>query len=94
MSVAVKPIAPKEMFCKNDFQAIAEQLRSIKGAFILSINDAPPVRRIFHGFWMHECVTTYTVGREGKPRESRKSQEFLVSNRDLEERNYQTDIFG
>ena len=31
------------------------------------------------------------VGREGKPRESRKSQELLVSNRDLEERNSQTE---
>ena len=52
----------RDMFSRDQFAAMAEQLRGIKGKFILSINDHPEVRRIFAGFEMEEVRTRYTVG--------------------------------
>lgn len=46
---------------RTDFGRLTARLRSIKGRFLLSINDVPEVRRIFAGFWMQEVSTTYTI---------------------------------
>lgn len=51
----------KELFCRADFARLAEQLRGIKGRFILSINDTPGIREAFAGFSMKAVKTTYTV---------------------------------
>ena len=40
----------KGIFAKDDFERLAEQLRHIKGRFLLSINDVPAIREIFTGF--------------------------------------------
>ncbi|MFZ2469463.1 MAG: DNA adenine methylase [Parvibaculum sedimenti] len=55
----------KELFSRADFARLADQLRSISGRFVLSINDTPGVREVFKGFEMKEVDTTYTV-RGGK----------------------------
>ncbi len=50
------------MFARADFESLAELLGSIAGMFILSLNDAPAVRRIFKAFEMAEVDLTYTIG--------------------------------
>jgi DNA adenine methylase len=49
------------MFDRSDFAAMAAQLRTIKGKFILSINDKPEVRAIFEGFTLREEDVRYTI---------------------------------
>ena len=51
----------KAMFAREDFARMAEQLRGIKGRFLLSINDVPEVRAVFGGFEFKEVMTTYTI---------------------------------
>lgn len=52
----------KELFGRDQFVLIAERLATIKGRFILSINDVPPIREIFAAFTFHEAALTYSVG--------------------------------
>lgn len=51
----------KDMFGPDDFTRLARQLAGIKGQFILSLNDAPPVREIFAAFVLDEVDLTYTI---------------------------------
>jgi DNA adenine methylase len=44
----------KNMFSREDFEKMAVQLGSIKGRFILSINDHPEIRRVFASFNIEE----------------------------------------
>lgn len=52
----------RDLFDRNQFAAMAEQLRGLKGRFILSLNDHPDVRRIFAGFTIEAVPVRYTVG--------------------------------
>jgi DNA adenine methylase len=49
------------VFAPADFEALAEQLAGIRGAFILSINDTPEIREIFGRFAFEEVETTYSL---------------------------------
>ena len=51
----------KGMFCREDFTRLAEILNVLKGRFILSLNDHPDVRRVFHAFQIEGVETTYSV---------------------------------
>lgn len=51
----------KDMFSRDEFEVMAERLKSIKGKFIMSINDTPEIREIFKDFYLSEVRTTYTV---------------------------------
>jgi DNA adenine methylase len=58
----------KELFGRDDFTHLAEQLAGIKGRFVLSINDVPEIRQIFDRFTRRKVRTTYTTrGGHGKP---------------------------
>lgn len=58
----------KEVFSRPDFDRIAARLQTIKGRFILSLNDRPEVREIFGAFRICDVPLTYTIaGGEGKP---------------------------
>ncbi len=70
----------KGMFERADFNRMADQLRSIKGVFILSINDKPAIRETFAGFELDEVRLTYTAGRSAP---AGKSGELIVSNRSV-----------
>jgi DNA adenine methylase len=48
-------------FHREDFEKMAEQLKSLKGSFLLSLNDVPEVRRIFSGFTQMEVRTAYSA---------------------------------
>lgn len=52
----------RDMFGRGEFELMAEQLRGLRGRFILSLNDHPEVRRIFAGFQFRDERLTYTVG--------------------------------
>jgi DNA adenine methylase len=61
----------RDMFTRDDFERLAAQLATIKGRFILSINDAPEIRRVFARFAIEAVRTTYSVG-SGKPKAARE----------------------
>lgn len=66
----------QDVFGRTDFEALAAQLATIKGKFLLSINNAPPVRAIFSGFNIAPIDTTYTLAAGA----GRKAAELLISN--------------
>lgn len=49
------------LFIQGDFQRLADKLQSIEGKFLLSINDRPEVREIFHWADIEAVQTTYSV---------------------------------
>ncbi|WP_336800676.1 DNA adenine methylase [Kaistia sp. MMO-174] len=51
----------KGVFGPADFERLADQLRSIAGQFILSINDTQAVRRAFEGFSIEEVRVAYSI---------------------------------
>lgn len=55
----------KPLFERREFEAMAEQLGSIQGRFLLSINDHPDVRAIFKSFEIEAIKTTYTLAQNG-----------------------------
>ncbi len=70
----------KNMFEREDFVKLAEQLTKISGKFILSLNDKPQVREIFADFCMEEVSTNYGIGK------NQKFEELLISNQLLTRR--------
>lgn len=67
----------RDMFNRDEFAAMAEQLRGIRGRFILSLNDHPEVRRIFEGFTIEGEQVRYQVGGMDK---SKVFGELIISN--------------
>lgn len=65
----------KELFGRDQFEAIAARLRTIQGHFILSINDVPEIRAIFEGFAIEAVELRYSVsGGKGQP-----AKELIIS---------------
>lgn len=50
----------KGMFSKDDFLTLATMLASIKGKFLLSLNDTPEVREIFKAFKIEPVTVRYS----------------------------------
>ncbi len=67
----------RALFDRSEFAAMAEQLRGIRGRFLLSLNDHPDVRAIFGKFSMEREQVTYTVGGMGK---AKAVGELIISN--------------
>jgi len=67
------------VFSKTDFDRLAAILSSIKGKFLLSLNDKPEVRKIFSNFIIKTVPTTYSEGRNNR----RKVNELIISNYDF-----------
>ncbi len=65
------------LFGKADFPALADQLRSLRGRFLLSLNDTPAVREAFAGFAMEEVEVSYGISREATGR--RPMRELLIT---------------
>lgn len=51
----------RALFGRDQFEVMAATLRKLKGRFILSINDVPPIREIFDGFDMKEVELNYSL---------------------------------
>ncbi|KPU83289.1 DNA methyltransferase [Marinosulfonomonas sp. PRT-SC04] len=69
----------KGMFDRADFAKMADQLGSIEGAFILSINDTPEIRETFGAFAFDQVRLNYTISRT---QSGGKAQELIISNRE------------
>lgn len=68
----------KGVFSRDDFERLADLLGGIKGRFIMSLNDAPEIRRIFRRFTIEEVEAHYPVASTAaKPR----VLELLISGR-------------
>lgn len=67
----------KAMFAPEDFARLADQLRGLKGRFLMSINDVPEIRELFASFALQEVSTSYTVGKQAGSRGTRG--ELLIS---------------
>lgn len=67
----------RDMFRRDEFEAMAEQLHGIRGRFILSLNDHPEVRRIFAGFTIDAEQVRYSVGGMDN---SKLAGEVIISN--------------
>jgi DNA adenine methylase len=65
-------------FGLEQYERMAELLRSIKGKAIVSVNDIPEMRQAFKGFTMRRLVIKYTVGGSGRGRGERG--ELLIRN--------------
>ena len=63
-------------FCRDDFARMRDLLRTIKGKFILSINDTPETRSLFKGFYIDRVATIYSSPKVQKKRVT----ELLISN--------------
>lgn len=53
----------KALFGREQFELLAGRLRTLKGRFILSINDVPAIRETFAGFAIEEVSLTYHVSK-------------------------------
>lgn len=67
----------QDVFGPPDFARLAVQLATIRGRFLLSINDRPAVRETFAGFRIAEVETIYQIGDRPRP-----ARELIVSNFD------------
>lgn len=69
-------------FSHEDFLRLRKTLDSIKGRFILSLNDSKDVRAIYKGFRQDRIVTTYSTGNSRVTADTRgKSRsELLIHN--------------
>ncbi len=63
------------VFGRADFERLAEQLRTARGRFILSINDRPEVREVFAGFEMEQVGLAYSVSSKGQT----EARELIVT---------------
>ncbi len=59
-----------------DFEKLAERLQMLRGKFILSLNDVPEVRALFHRFHIQEVELHYTSQKHA----GRRYREVLITN--------------
>lgn len=64
------------MFTRDEFVEMAERLASLRGRFILSLNDHPKVREIFSRFAIEDVTTTYSISGNDQPKSAR---ELIIS---------------
>jgi DNA adenine methylase len=69
-------------FSAGDFVTLEENLRQIRGKFILSLNDVPEVRQIFHGYHLQEIQFSYSAPKAP----GKRYNELLIANFDLNQR--------
>lgn len=65
-----------DVFDRDDFARLAEQLRGIRGRFMMTINDVPEIREIFAGFKFEAVETTYTIAKGA----SQRAGELIITN--------------
>ncbi len=68
----------RALFDRAAFARMAEALASLKGRFLMSINDVPEIRDLFAAFHLAEVTTRYTIGAKNDPKARRA--ELLISN--------------
>lgn len=66
------------MFDRAQFAVMADRLKTIKGSFILSINDVPEIREMFDGFTLQEAKLHYSIA--GKHSTGSVARELIITN--------------
>ena len=69
----------KNMFDESDFKTLAKLLKSIKGNFIMSINNTSFINQTFKAFNIYSVQTKYTVSVSSQ----KEVTELLISNQQL-----------
>jgi len=65
----------RNVFSREDFEALSNQLKTLKGRFILSINDVPQIRETFAWAQINGVETNYSIGmKRGK-----KAGELIIT---------------
>ncbi len=59
-----------------DFEKLAEKLGKVHGKFVLSLNDLPEVRSLFHRFYIKEVALHYSSQKHA----GRRYKEVLITN--------------
>lgn len=60
----------------EQYEEMAEYMRTIKGKMIISINDHPDMRKVFKDADIKEVETTYSVGGSGR---AKKAGELIIT---------------
>lgn len=68
----------RDLFSREEFARLAEELRTIQGHWMLSINDVPEIRQLFAWASVEPVTTTYSISRQGAARGQRA--ELLIAN--------------
>jgi DNA adenine methylase len=63
-------------FSDSDFEELEHRLRSLRGRFVLSLNDVPEVRKLFSKFRFQEITLHYTSQRKA----GKRYPELLITN--------------
>jgi DNA adenine methylase len=67
----------KELFNRADFETLASSLKSIEGAFIMTVNDVPELREMFAWAAMTTADITYSAGLKNGV----QARELIITNR-------------
>ena len=67
------------LFSREDFSTLAQLLASLKGRFILSLNDTPGVREVFAGFRIESVATRYSISSKKEAGQA-PAREVLITN--------------
>lgn len=60
----------------EDFATVAQRLEKLRGKFILSLNDVPEVRALFHQFDIQSVELAYTAQKVA----GRRYREVIIKN--------------
>jgi DNA adenine methylase len=63
-------------FEESDFIQLEQRLRHVRGKFVLSLNDVPEVRKLFHNYILREIEFHYTAQRQA----GKRFRELLIMN--------------
>lgn len=69
-------------FAEVDFKRLRTALDTLKGRFLLSMNDVPETRALFEGFTLRSVRTSYSLvnGRQARPGDRGERLELVVAN--------------
>jgi len=66
----------KDAFSRDEFGRLEERLRRLQGRFIMTVNDVPEIREMFHWAEIEAAELTYSAGGNGR---AKRVQEVIVS---------------
>ena len=66
----------KDAFSRDEFGRLEERLRRLQGRFIMTVNDVPEIREMFHWAQIEAVELTSSAGGNGK---SKSAREVIIS---------------